>query len=247
MENLIYNGDKYDRIFLKDKSILIKYSMIPSNIWKIVQNKNLDFLNIPTDIFELKKEDLKQFPNYKSKIYLPNLYEYETLFNEKFTENLNTEEILKQLRDVLLKIKRMHELEVIHTDLFSDNIMIDKNFDIKFIDLDQMIVDNFISEENIFFEDDISFEEKKKLSIIQDKVDILNLYMYYLIRGNFKKSISLDSDVSKIYMPKNISDEINAYINGFIEPSTNYYFIDMIDELIKVGYTSPILSLRKES
>ena len=152
---------------------------------------------------------------------------------------------MKQLRDILLKIRSMHRKQVFHTDLFGDNIMINRDFDIKFIDLDQMIVDKFISEENVFFEDDITFNEKKSLSRIQDKVDILNLYMYYLINGNFKKSISINSNVNTLDIPNNIKKEINAYIIGDIEPTSNYYFIDIIDELLKIGYESRVLSLRK--
>ena len=69
--------------------------------------------------------------------------------------------------------------------------------------------------------------------------------MYYLINGNFKKSISIDSNVNVLGMPDNIEKEINAYIVGEAEPSSNYYFIDMIDELLKIGYESRVLSLRK--
>ena len=139
----------------------------------------------------------------------------------------------------------MHRIQVFHTDLFGDNIMINRDFDIKFIDLDQMIIDKYISEENVFFEDDITFNEKKSLSRIQDKVDILNLYMYYLINGNFKKSISINSNVNTLDIPNNIKKEINAYIIGDIEPTSNYYFIDIIDELLRIGYESRVLSLRK--
>ena len=245
MENLKYNDDVYDRIFIKDKDFLIKYSMIPKEVWECLLSKNIDFLNNPIKIAHLKEQELKHFPNYKSKILLPFLNGYETLTNEEFTKNLNTEDILKQLREILLKIKNMHKKQVFHTDLFGDNIMINTDFDIKFIDLDQMIVDKYISEENVFYEDDITFNEKKSLSRIQDKVDILNIYMYYLINGNFKKSISIDSNVNVLGMPDNIEKEINAYIVGEAEPSSNYYFIDMIDELLKIGYESRVLSLRK--
>ena len=245
MENLKYNEETYDRIFVKDNNFLIKYSMIPKEVWMSLLSKNIDFINNPLKIAKLKEQELKYFPNYKSKILLPFLNGYETLTKEQFTKNFNTEDILKQLRDILLKIRSMHRKQVFHTDLFGDNIMINRDFDIKFIDLDQMIIDKYISEENVFFEDDITFNEKKSLSRIQDKVDILNLYMYYLINGNFKKSISINSNVNTLDIPNNIKKEINAYIIGDIEPTSNYYFIDIIDELLKIGYESRVLSLRK--
>ena len=205
----------------------------------------MDFINIPNIFFELSIEDKYKFPNYKSKIVLPFLSGYKTLYNENFTLKYNSHDLLLQLRDVLNKIKFMHKNEVFHTDLSSDNIMINKDFDIKFIDLDQMVFGKFISEENILFEDDIKFNEKKILSRIRDKVDILNLYMYYLINGNFKKSIIEDTNVINSNLPDNIKREINAYIVGDIKPSGNYYFSDIVDELIRSGFESNILSLRK--
>lgn len=245
MKNLIYNGDEYNRIFVGDNQVLIKYSMIPMNIWIMLKNKKIDFINTPLEMFNLEKKEKQSFPLYESKIILPYLIEYKTLYNENYTNLLNTEQMLKQLKEILLKIKYMHTKNIFHTDLFADNIMINKNFDIIFIDLDQMIIDEFISEENVFYLDDISFEEKKKMSRTQDKVDILNLYMYYLINGDFRKNISFDTDVTKTNMPINIKKEIDAYILGKIEPLDNYYFIDIIDELIKIGYETPVLAKRK--
>ena len=79
MENLKYNEETYGRIFIKDNNSLIKYSMIPKEVWMSLLSKNIDFINNPLKIVDLKEQELKYFSNYKSKILLPFLNGYETI------------------------------------------------------------------------------------------------------------------------------------------------------------------------
>ena len=43
MENLKYNEETNDRIFVKDNKSLIKYSMIPKEVWMSLLSKNIEF------------------------------------------------------------------------------------------------------------------------------------------------------------------------------------------------------------
>ena len=62
MENLKYNEETYDRIFVKDNKSLFYYSMIPKEVWMSLLSKNIEFLNNPIKIAHLKEQELKYFP-----------------------------------------------------------------------------------------------------------------------------------------------------------------------------------------
>ena len=55
----------------------------------------------------------------------------------------------------------MHEKNIYHGDLYSKNIMINNDLDISFIDFDSAIIDNIVSEENVYCNDYLSHEEKR--------------------------------------------------------------------------------------
>lgn len=244
MQNLIYNNDKYSKIFEYKPDVLIKYSRLDVSSWKKLASKNLQYLNLPIEIAKLSNEEYSKFKYCKSKVYLPKLINYETLFNENYTKNLSTREILLLLRKNLLIIKYLHKNGVIHGDLFSHNIMINKDLDLCLIDFDASIIDNVISEENVYYEDLVLDKTKISLTRACDKTDILDLYMYYLIYGNFKKGEIERTDVTKLGLSNALEKEIMAYINHDIRPNYNCYFLSLVNELLKMGYESKVLEKR---
>ena len=129
-------------------------------------------------------------------------------------------------------IKQMHLKNVVHSDLNPDNIMINNNLDLQIIDLDSAIVDDFISIDNIYANDNISLKEKINNSISDDKLDIFRLLIYYLINNNFKvDDIRSLSNSNFLILPKELKVEIDAYLDLRKKFQNGYYFEDIIDEL----------------
>ena len=128
----------------------------------------------------------------------------------------------------------MHQNNIIHSDLFASNIMVNNSLDISFIDFDQSIINNQISIDNIYYEDCISLNEKKKLATIDDKLDILSILLYYLIYGNYQKDINFNLDVKDLVLPNILQRELVSYLDRKQEIKRDYYFEDIIDELVNL-------------
>lgn len=259
MENLAVNGEVYDRIFLHSDDYLVKYSTIPPKIWKRLKNKNLDFINVPDEIYYLTDEEKIQYNGDKSKIarelfdipveskiLLPILKGYKSFNDENFTIHCDTENMLRLLMHHLNLLKRMHKKDIYHNDIYPNNIMINRELDIAFVDLDSLVIDDYISPENVYADDDDSFLVKVKKNCNDDKLDLLDMYMKYLEKGQFIYSTEERDSSQKIFLPKEIKDEIWAYFNDYDRDiAQNYYFEDIIEELLRLGYESPYLLNRK--
>ena len=62
--------------------------------------------------------------------------------------------------------------------------------------------------------------------------------MYYLYNNKFRKSSNKSIDITSLNFPKYIEKEIKSYLEEKQLPNNNYYFIDIIDELINIEYKS---------
>lgn len=244
MDNLEYRNHTYKNIFKYSDDILIKYSSLDYNLWNELNKKHLSYINNPIKVEEVTKEEKKLY-RCNSKVYLPFLKDYKTFYYETFTKNLSTKEILMLMKKNLLILKTMHSNNVIHTDIHSDNLMINKDLNIKFIDFDYAIINN----EPIPLEDEFlskrEYMIKRAVKRNLDKVDILDMYMYYLVNGDFRKDITSFTNIESLKLQKYIKEEINTYISLKRKPNRNYYFIDIINELISSGFESNVLELRK--
>ena len=229
MQNIVYNGNTYKRIFIKDENTLIKISSLDVKDWKYLKEKSLVFLNTPTKIARLNPKEKKYFPTANSKIALPYLNSYQTLYN--FQNKLDLKQVLLLFRRILNLTKEMHQNNIIHSDLYASNIMVNNNLDISFIDFDQSIINNHVSCENIYYEEDIALEKKKKLAMIDDKLDVLAILLYYLIYGNYQKDINFNLDVKDLVLPNILQRELVSYLDRKQEIKRDYYFEDIIDEL----------------
>ena len=229
MQNIVYNGNTYKRIFIKDENTLIKISSLDVKDWKYLKEKSLVFLNTPTKIARLNPKEKKYFPTANSKIALPYLNSYQTLYN--FQNKLDLKQVLLLFRRILNLTKEMHQNNIIHSDLYASNIMVNNNLDISFIDFDQSIINNHVSCENIYYEEDIALEKKKKLAMIDDKLDVLAILLYYLIYGNYQKDINFNLDVKDLVLPNILQRELVSYLDRKQEIKRDYYFEDIINEL----------------
>ena len=232
MQNIVYNGSTYKRIFIKDENTLIKISSLDVKDWKYLKEKSLVFLNTPTKIAGLNPKEKKYFPTANSKIALPYLNSYQTLYN--FQNKLDLKQVLLLFKRILNLTKEMHQNNIIHSDLYASNIMVNNSLDISFIDFDQSIINNKISIDNIYYEDCISLNEKKKLATIDDKLDILSILLYYLIYGNYQKDINFNLDVKDLVLPNILQRELVSYLDRKQEIKRDYYFEDIIDELVNL-------------
>lgn len=244
MKNFTVHDTNYTRIIKKNNTTLIKYSPVEKQGWLILQSKNIKFINTPTKIKELTPEEKIHFKYTKSKIELPYLQNYETLGHNKELNNLTTKQLLLLIQKITQKIKQMHKANIYHTDIHSENIMINKQ-DIKLIDLDAMLIENYISPENVFVEDDLTFQEQQNKSQEEDKQSILNLLLYYLKKGTFQDQMNDYIDLYNLNLPKDIKQEISAYQQKRIIPKPEYYYEDILEELLRQKYESPKLITRK--
>lgn len=232
MQNIVYNGSTYKRIFIKDENTLIKISSLDVKDWQYLKEKSLVFLNTPTKIAGLNPKEKKYFPTANSKIALPYLNSYQTLYN--FQNQLDLKQVLLLFRRILNLTKEMHQNNIIHSDLYASNIMVNNSLDISFIDFDQAIINNHVSCENIYYEDCISLKEKKRLATIDDKLDVLAILLYYLIYGNYQKDINFNLDLKDLVLPNILQRELVSYLDRKQEPKRDYYFEDIIDELVSL-------------
>lgn len=240
MKNLCINGEVFPRIFIKNENTLVKYSMVRKCAWNKLQSKNIDFINTPIRVEYLNKKEKEKYSNYNSKIHLPILKDYETLLNSKYVKNLDTESILLLYKKNVNLLKSIHNSDIAHGDLSCENIMINKDFNINFIDFEASVIDKYISEENIYYYyDDTSLLEKTKNTIVEDKLNLFSIYLSYLIIGRFKKYIDRYISLAPLALDYKVVKEIHSYINKDIEPAKNYYFEDIVDDLLKKGYESP--------
>ncbi len=246
MVPFIANKEIYERIKWIDKNMLLKYSSIDKNTWERMMNKDLDFVNTPTKVLPLTKEEMQKYPYSVSKIYLPFLKGYKNLFEEKYTKNFNTKEILVMLRQNIKLLKKLHDNNVYHGDLYVCNVMINKDLDMKYIDLDASIVDGIISEENIF-KPDFDSEDAIEYTRSMDILETIKMYLLYLERGNFKQGVIETVDFYKLHLPEIIEKFFKMYYdNEPVKVEENYYFEDVIEELISTGYVSEKLETRNK-
>lgn len=247
MKNLQVHGETYARIFQKDSENLMKYSMVTKEAWKNLIVKNIKFINAPTKILELTKEEQQEHKYSKSKIILPFLKEYESLSYATNINNFNTEELLIFTKRLITLTKKLHKKNVSHGDIHSENIMINENLEIVFIDLEAMITGNHISQENIYYGDsNLTINQKKENSIKDDKLALLSLLLYYLNCGTYQGQMNDYVELGKLALPKEIKREITSYQLMYQNPGLNYYFEDIIEELLKQGYEAPKLYNRKK-
>ena len=136
----------------------------------------------------------------------------------------------------------MHQKGVIHSDLFEKNIMLNSEFDIKFIDLDASIIDDYISVENVYFYDKNT--DVIKEGIQDDKLDTLNMYLSYLEKGSFKNECHDIINFNSLSLPLEIKKELLSYSIKDRIIEKDYYFEDIIEELLRIDYEAPKIKER---
>lgn len=253
MKKLVIGDDSYERIFLLRKNYLLKYSPVDVKAWELLMKKHLPFVNCPIKVDELDKDDSSRcnVTNCKSKIILPFLSGYEALSFETSTQNISDEDFLKLWKRNIILLRKLHDNDIIHGDIYGKNIMINNKLDIQFIDLDAMIIGDMISMEHGLAEekDDYSWNEFKQVGRYEDKVSLMGMYLYYLCFSKFPLNIVGLHNIFKYIHLLGFSEEMELELISYMiedkEIDDKYYFEDMIDELIKMGYERRFSKKRK--
>lgn len=248
MNNLVVDNEKYDRIFLYDDNKFLKYSIVDVDAWINLKNKDIDFVNNPTKVSNLTSSEKRKYPLYNSKILLPILKGYKTFYMEDYTSCFSTIDILKLLSKNLSLLEIMHKNNVFHNDISPRNMMLNNTFDIKFIDLDSFMIEDYISKENIYFDEFYADPISAKINNIRDdKLYLLEMYLFYLDNGSFRYNMINYWNLNFNLLPNEIRKELYSYYNNDREIALNYYFQDMISDLIKIGYEVPKILQRKQN
>ena len=90
-----------NRLFLFN-NIIIKYSSQNIEVWEKLVNKNISFINTPIKYSNLSIIEKKSFRNCNSKITLPYLHNYYTLYKYPYIEQLENKDILLLFKKMLL-------------------------------------------------------------------------------------------------------------------------------------------------
>lgn len=244
MKNVVVGTKKYYNLYQKDQDSLLKISILPVEIWESFCNKKLKFVNSPIEYHKITTQEkrlynINQNAKKRSIVTLPYLHDYQTLCDTVFENTFTTKDILQLLKKNMNILKHIHQKNVTHGDIHEGNIMINKNHNIEFIDWDSGTFDEYISEENTFFDDELSVKEKIQKTIHQDKIDLLLLYFSYLNFGSFTHYF----DGSYL----NLSTQHNHALNTFLKEKTtptDYYYLDFIDDLINENYQAPIIKIK---
>ena len=60
------------------------------------------------------------------------------------------------------------------------------------------------------------------------------ILIYYLIYGNYQKDINFNLDVKDLVLPNILQRELVSYLDRKQEIKRDYYFEDIIDELVNL-------------
>ena len=120
--------------------------------------------------------------------------------------------------------------------------MLNSEFDIKFIDLDASIIDDYISVENVYFYDKNT--DVIKEGIQDDKLDTLKMYLSYLEKGSFKNECHDIINFNSLSLPLEIKKELLSYSIKDRIIEKDYYFEDIIEELLRIDYEAPKIKER---
>ena len=139
----------------------------------------------------------------------------------------------------------MHSKGVCFVDLHPRNLMLDSNFDIKFVYYDNSIVDGRYIDDIPNLHDCSNVKEMEDYFKMKDKLALFTIYLNYLCIGSFKPISYL-----KIFMMSAGFDEetmmqiLSLYeSDNVIKP--DYYFEDIISKLEERQYESPKLAMRR--
>lgn len=244
MENINTIMINHPKITIKN-GMVEKYSSKTVEGWEKLLSKGLDFLILPVSMRELTAEEKRLHPYCNSWIKLIFYDEYLTFRDKVFGYDFKTKDLLLLFQEHLSLLRQAHQNDVIIVDLNAENMLINAKNDIKFIDMDAALVDGDTKNAELCPEEYQGIELLKQHLISEDKRTLLSIYFNYLLYGNFKNQIEIQS--LNGFMPPNTDVEtlLLSYFDSQGLIDSNDYFDDLINKLIKLDYNSVAISARK--
>ena len=182
-------------IVYTDKKLVYKKSMFSlKNIDDLELLIEINNIDIPSLVFPINKLNIEGEPGYITKYY-QNYYPREIAFKKDKYHFSDKYKIIKLLIDA---VKDMHQAHIVHGDLHSGNIIFNKK-DLKIIDFDNMRIEDFSSNYNVY--------RYKKLRDI--KCLVINI-LSILSESN---ELNIDFKIIPFIELLNISDEFKKYLN----------------------------------
>lgn len=216
-----------DPIFLKELSkIKINKVVTPINVYRMLHTT----CYLYTMTYYKKFQTLNNF----------GLYEH----------NFSDKEILLFFKNILEKVREMHEFGLSSGDMHIGNILIDENLDYRFIDFDYATTKNYVGHMvlcgPLFLDNynrnvlDSNYDTNSQVEL-SDKLNLWNMILNCMIYGNFINSeiTGRVSDFSVLDMPSSIDKKLSSIFNLEELSKTDDYFLEELDTLIKLDYKLP--------
>lgn len=237
LKKVTVDGETYPRLYRLDDGHLLKYSPLTCDCLYHLTKRSFPYALFPESFEALTDKEKQKYSYCNSKVIIPYLKDYKTFYDCNFVSKKSNAEILLLFKHVLLNLKEMNDANIIHGDVHAKNLMINHDFDVKFIDFSDCIVDDFISSDNTYYRDSMSLSQKKDKNIIDDKLAVLKILIQYLMVGNFKAKLGNinPSCITLLNLPKQIENQLYMIINQKVYPLRNDYFINILDDLLMMN------------
>ncbi len=219
MEKLNRHGYDYDRISV-DNNNLIKKSVLSFESAKYMKSLDFDFILKPTEVIKTKNGSLLVYPYLR---HYKDLSEIKRKYSDKV--------ILILLAKQLKFIQSLHKNNIIHSDIFPPNIMINDYLNMKIIDFDAAVINSTITEECIYEDLDINTIIDK--CILEDKTNTLSMYLFRLLNGYFKDEYEFDLNIDKLNIEPQIKYKFQQLLFKETKIDDDDYLFDEVRFLLK--------------
>lgn len=251
-----FNGDFFNdvNLFSKDSSFLYKYTsdlllkLVPNsfNYYNSLSSslRLCDDCNRPVKVFFVDSSVLvERGLENGCAIFIPLLNDYINIGDSSMFNNLNTLDLLLLLRRLMTGLRRFHNNGVFHGDISGANILFNSDSEYRFIDFDQGVVNDNVSNWNVYIDDFTDVDDIIEATMKTDKIDLLLMFLKRFLGISVFDDFS-ESRLKFLLFPTDINDLIFNYISTRNIPF-DYYFDDVIDYLISIKYESPFMKIKK--
>ncbi len=229
----------------KDICIKILNGLYP-NEKEILYNKFIDMENIKIDGVLLPIDLIMKDNTLYG--YTMHNFKNSTTLNIFFTRNrfTNCSDIFKAIKKASIILKNIHNNGIIYKDLSFDNILIDKNDNIMFSDIDSCCYKNYNSPFTSYLLMNFINNYRKESINISENLDRISMIisMFYLI---YQKEIQKISQKEYNFLSNflNTLENSKIYINALLNKNEPIPTIPYLDELID-DYDDYIIDRNKQ-
>lgn len=236
--NSFENFNIYEEIKIKDVSEKVELNFDYKDKKYCIELDICDLLDYEAD--EEDKEDKGDENNSKENIdkiciIISDYDNTKIRFYDYFLKDNTLNDIFNNINNILLKLKGLHELNFIHGDFHTSNILIDSNNNISFIDPEfSLILDN----NNIIIDDDIQLinlylklDDGYQLTNNFLKIFDIYLLVIHIYRYRYNK-LSFLENIYYYIISNNISDDYFSYF--YLIYHQVFYYVKKFGNIEKI-------------